>query len=181
MNLFLQNLVAQKMNKANKNKVNKNKGNRNKVNKNNTAASRSWIETDGKLILNGTVHISARASYAPAEGDSATFFIAKQGIEGNPTFEVEPLPDGFAWDLSTLMQDGVARIVASSGIYQLTTDIEPCRCLLYDLAGHLVATFTTDLGEEPQARITRLGLPASVYLLRTQQSGCTTTTRVAIK
>lgn len=152
----------------------------NKVNKNNTAASRSWIETDGKLILNGTVHISARASYAPAEGDSATFFIAKQGIEGNPTFEVEPLPDGFAWDLSTLMQDGIARIVASSGIYQLTNDAEPSQCRVYDLAGHLVATFHTDLSEEPVIRLQQQGLRPAVYLLHMQQGTQTTVRRVVL-
>jgi len=153
----------------------------NKVNKNNLSSSRSWVESEAKLILNGTIHISARSSYVPAVGDSATFLIAGQGIEGNPTFDVQPLPDGFAWDLSTIMQDGVARIVGTSGIHQITTDEGALECRVYDLAGNLVASFEVDSREEIISVMREKGLKKSVYLVRTKQGDHTSVNRMILK
>lgn len=60
-----------------------------------------------------------------------------------------------------VQEDGLLRVN-----YQLASG-EPVTCLLYDSAGHLLATFA---GSDSEA-ITRLTLPAGVYHLRLMQAG----------
>lgn len=60
-----------------------------------------------------------------------------------------------------VQEDGLLRVN-----YQLASG-EPVTCLLYDSAGHLLATFA---GSDSEA-VTRLTLPAGVYHLRLMQAG----------
>ena len=65
-----------------------------------------------------------------------------------------------------VQEDGLLRVN-----YQLASG-EPVTCLLYDSAGHLLATFA---GSDSEA-VTRLTLPAGVYHLRLMQAGIVVST-----
>lgn len=153
------------------------------VNNKNNSASRSWMDTAGKLLLDGTIHVTYRqsATFTPAAGDMAQLLVAAKGIEGNPQFDLQPLPEGLAWDTSTLLQDGIIRIVEGSGIQQVSNDCGSLNCLVFDMAGKQVASFEVDSRDEIVAELRARGLRSSVYLVR-QQSGCgTVVNRVILK
>ena len=137
------------------------------INKSNSTGSRSYIECDGSATINGTIHLTYRSGYTPAVGDSATLIVAET-IAGEPTFDLAALPVGLAWDTSTLMQDGVIRVVAGSGIQNVTADSGNSYCMVYDIAGKLVATFQADDNERVPALLHQQGLAPSVYLVRIQ-------------
>ena len=138
------------------------------VNKSNSSGSRSYVECDGTATINGTIHLTYRSNYSIAEGDSATLIVAK-AIEGTPTFDLPDLPEGLSWDTSTLMQDGVIRVTSGAGIQHVTADAGQCDCLVFDIAGKLVASFTNcDLSNPStlQDLMRKQGLASSVYLVR---------------
>ena len=138
------------------------------VNKANGDNSRTWVESDGTVTINGTLHLSLSPNYTAAEGDSATLIVAKT-IEGTPSFDLPDLPEGLSWDTSTLMQDGVIRVTSGAGIQHVTADAGQCDCLVFDIAGKLVASFTNcDLSNPStlQDLMRKQGLASSVYLVR---------------
>lgn len=140
----------------------------------------SSISCGGTLTLNGTIHVSYRDTWTPAEGDSLRAFSAAS-IQGNPTFDLQPLPEGLSWDVSTALQDGILRVVSSSGIHQLTADDGSHLCRVYDLAGALVATFVVDAPAQVPVRLRQLGLDHAVYLVRSQCGSRVSVTRVVIQ
>ena len=140
----------------------------NMVNKSNGDNSRSWVECAGALTFNGTLHLSLSPNYTAAEGDSTTLIVAET-INGTPTFDLPDLPEGLSWDTSTLMQDGVIRVTSGAGIQHVTADAGQCDCLVFDIAGKLVASFTNcDLSDPATLSnlLRKQGLASSVYLVR---------------
>lgn len=150
------------------------------INKSNSSGSRSYIDCGGTATLNGTIHVTYRSGYNIAEGDSATLIIA-ESIIGNPTFDLQELPAGLSWDTSTLLQDGVIRVVAGSGIQHVTADGGAVSCMVYDIAGKLVATFDAESSEDVAVLLRQQGLKKSVYLVRMQGADSVKVSRMVVK
>lgn len=153
------------------------------VNASGNSASRSWAEAGGKLLLDGTIHVTYRqsATFSPAAGNQFQLLIAGKGIEGNPQFDLQPLPEGLAWDTSTLLQDGYIRVVEGSGIQQVSVDEGELGCMVYDIAGKQVAAFSVESRNEINSQLRKQGLRSSVYLVRIKSGDATTVQRVILK
>jgi hypothetical protein len=155
----------------------------NMVNKSNGDNSRSWVECAGALTFNGTLHLSLSPNYTAAEGDSTTLIVAET-ISGTPTFDLPDLPEGLSWDTSTLMQDGVIRVTSGAGIQHVTADAGQCDCLVFDIAGKLVASFTNcDLSDPATLSnlLRKQGLASSVYLVRITSADGVKVRRIILK
>jgi len=140
----------------------------------------SGLACAGALTINGTIHVSYRNTWTPAEGDSIPAFTAGS-LQGNPTFDLQTLPDGLSWDVSTLMEDGVIRVVASSGIHQVMNDEGLLQCHVYDVAGCLVASFAVNSSDEVPAVMRQQDLQSAVYLVRMQSGNSVTVTRFILE
>ncbi len=152
----------------------------NVVNNGNTDNSRTWVETTGTATINGTIHLSLGTSYTPAEGDSIILIVA-ESIAGEPTYDLPELASGLSWDTSTFMQNGVIRVSGGAGIQHVTTDAGAVDCMVYDIAGKLVATFNAESLDMVPALLRKQGLKQSVYLVRMQGKDSVKVSRMVVK
>ena len=150
------------------------------VNKANGDNARSWVECAGTATINSTIHLSLSPNYTAAEGDSATLIVATS-IAGEPSFDLPELPEGLSWDTSTLMQDGVIRVTSGAGIQSVTVDGGAVDCMVYDIAGKLVASFHAESIDDVAHLLGQQGLSASVYLVRMKTSDGVKVRRVIVK
>ena len=139
----------------------------------------SYVESDGALTVNGTVHLSYSTGWTPAAGDSARVFVASS-ISGNPTWDLQALPSGLAWDLSTVMTDGIIRVVEASADGITVAPDEMADCSVYTLSGVRVGGFFGSLNTL-DADMKALGLTKGVYVVRISTSAGTLRKKVSIK
>ncbi|MBQ0063007.1 MAG: autotransporter-associated beta strand repeat-containing protein [Prevotella sp.] len=141
----------------------------NKTSKNPTSSKGivqySYMEAGGTLTLNGTIHVIYKTSgWTPAIGDEMILFVASS-IVGNPTFDLQALPEGLAWDLSTVMQDGKIRVVSVTAVKGLRND-EKVNCEVFTLNGIKVADLHSVTLDGVQTELRMRGLVNGSYILR---------------
>ncbi len=152
----------------------------NVINNANTDNSRTWIESGGTATINGTIHVTLGSGFTPAEGDSIILIVAET-IAGEPSYDLPELTSGLSWDTSTLMQDGMIRIAGGAGIQHVTADGGSVDCMVYDIAGKLVASFSAESSDDIPALLRQQGLKRSVYLVRMQGADAVKVTRMVVK
>ena len=141
----------------------------------------SSIECYGALTINGTLHYSYRSTMTPAEGDCYTLLKAGS-YAGNPTLDLQALPEGLAWDTSSLFTDGTLRVVSGSGIQAVAADdCGDITCVVFDIAGRQVAQFTAETRDEIVSELRAHGLKPSVYLVRQKNDCGTSVNRIILK
>lgn len=132
------------------------------------ASSRSFLEAGKTLSVNGNLVVEASGSYVPAAGDCFTLWTAGS-FQGTPAHVTLPeLPDGLAWDVSSLYQPtGVLKVVAATGISTLKADQE-FSGTLYTLGGVRLAGLTTTK-ERVQRDVRRIaGGKPGIYMIKVQ-------------
>lgn len=126
--------------------------------------AKSYIDCASGLDFKGTLHLTYGNDWKPAAGDTCTIFIAKS-ITGTPTFDLQALPDGLAWDTTTVMKDGVLRVVSTNGISKVSIAEAP-RCEVFNAAGVLVASMSIEETEQPTEALREAGFTPGIYILR---------------
>ena len=107
------------------------------TNNRNQATSRSYLEVGGTLTLNDSVIVNLSDRYTPAVGDSIVLWTASR-FTGKPKVSLPALPEGMAWDTSSLCAaNGVLKIAVNTGIYGINAD-GSSRRLIYTLDGKRV-------------------------------------------
>jgi len=95
------------------------------------------ITVDGALSLTGTVHVKLTGTYINA-GESITLWTAGSYAGSNVQFDLPELPNGLAWDTTSLLnKNGVLRVVEDTGVHNLPIDA-PADDKWYDLQGRRI-------------------------------------------
>ena len=133
------------------------------LNAKNSGTSRSYLEVDGTLSIQGVVNVTTKG-YTPNEGDEIILWTAGS-VTGTPT--AINLPDiseyNLAWDTSDLMNTtGVIRVVSSTKIAKIDHNAQT-KVFVYRENGAHVATFDA-LRSDVEKRIRRYG--HGTYILR---------------
>lgn len=108
------------------------------------STSRTYLETESTLSIEGDIVVEAYSKYTPKIGDTFTLWIAT-AFKGEPSSITLPeLPEGMKWDVSELFQPtGVIKIIEATGIDGITTD-GYFDAKVYTVNGTLVGNITTD-------------------------------------
>lgn len=151
--------------------VNKTKADSTSVNSKTGAIIQNWsfVKVGGNVTLNGTIHVTY-SNWTPAAGDIVRV-IAWNGsthgtFSGTPSFELQELPAGLAWDTSTLLKDGTIRVVSATAIRGAKIDdnamvtVEMCNA-----SGAKVATFKC-AKKSAASHAKSQNQPAGIYVLR---------------
>ena len=135
-------------------------------NANGTSRSRSYLNTDGALTLNGELVVALAGTFVPEAGNEFTLW-QSQSFGGEPLLTLPDLPEGLEWDTTALLQPtGVLRVVKSSAGIRSVGLAASGRCRVYTLGGQLVADVDgADLSADAVAAA--LPLRAGVYVVRT--------------
>ena len=144
------------------------------------ATSRSYITCDGTLTLNGTVNITYRNGWKPKVGDEVILWTAAKGFSGNPTINLQPLPEGLAWDTSELLSaTGKLKVVAATSVNKIAADAE-VECSVITLAGVKVAEFkSTKANVEAAAKAA--GLERGSYIVSMKSASAVENIKLMIK
>lgn len=145
-----------------------------------TNSGRSFIKAGTFMRMNGTVNVTLSDSYQPAIGDEIVLWTCSP-FAGTPTVNLPQLPEGLAWDKSSLLSEsGTLRVVSyADGISQISAD-EPVHCRLYSMGGVLVAEYDTTCGEAV-SRARDMGAGTGTYLLRMGNDKAVKSLKVVIK
>ena len=145
----------------------------------NSASSRSFLQSDGTLTLNGTLNISVSESYQPAAGDEIILWTAG-AFAGNPTLNLPALPEGYEWDTAELFKpSGLLRVKGTDGILSIGS-AATVRCRVYTAGGLLVGEFEAKAADVV-AEARKLGLETGTYIVRAASDKATGTIKVVIR
>ena len=98
------------------------------------------ITVDGALSLTGTVHVKLTGTYVNA-GETITLWTAGSFVGSDVTFDLPQLPEGLEWDTTGLLnKNGVLKIVESTAVNDLPTDIRDQAPAIYTLGGQRIDT-----------------------------------------
>lgn len=129
------------------------------------SSSLSYLEAGSTISINGNIVVEAYSGYVPAAGDTFTLWSAGSFL-GKPTNITLPeLPDGLAWDTSSLYQPtGILKVIATTGISNLKAN-EEFSGVLYTVDGIRLADITTTKAKVQQDVRCIAGKPG-VYVIR---------------
>ena len=146
----------------------------------NTPSSRSFITCGGTLTLNGEVNVTYRNGMTPKVGDEVILWTAAKGFSGNPTINLQPLPEGLAWDTSELLSaTGKLKVVAATSVNKIAANDE-VECSVITLAGVKVAEFkSTKANVEAAAKAA--GLERGSYIVSMKSASAVENIKLLIK
>ena len=137
------------------------------INVTNSATSRSYLDIDGSLVVNGTVNVTKPERKTNFKvGDSIIVWIANK-VSGNPeAINLPTLPDGLYWDTSSLMQPkGVIKVTdVPTAIHDVSVKDETT-VEVYALSGAKLMSLQTSPANL-RARLIGCGLQKGTYLVR---------------
>lgn len=150
--------------------VNKMKADSLSVNAITGAKTLAWasLKVGGNATLNGTINVTYK-TWTPKIGDYVRVLTCGGTISGNPTFNLQALPDGLAWDTSTLFTSGVISVVDATGIEEVGAN-GTFKADVYTLDGLKVTTLETTKASVVTDLRNR-GLRSGVYIIRSAKGG----------
>ena len=141
------------------------------------AAMYSYLEVGGTLTVNGTIRYTYKG-WTPAVGDEVTLFVANS-YAGTPSFDLQELPAGLAWDTSEVMTTGKLKVVAATSVNKIAADAE-VECSVITLAGVKVAEFkSTKANVEAAAKAA--GLERGSYIVSMKSASAVENIKLMIK
>lgn len=150
--------------------VNKTKSDSIAVNSITGKESPAWafLNVGGNAVLDGTIYVTYNSTWTPAVGEYVRVLTCGGTISGNPTFELQALPNGLYWDTSKFLTEGVIYVTdTDTGIDGISTD-RVQKTDVYTLDGIKVATLQTSqrtLLNDLKA----LGVGAGTYIIKTSK------------
>ncbi|SDE92743.1 autotransporter-associated beta strand repeat-containing protein [Bacteroidales bacterium KHT7] len=137
----------------------------------------SYLEVGGTLTVNGTIRYTYKG-WVPAAGDVVTLFVANEFV-GNPSFDLQELPAGLAWDTSEVMTTGKLKVVAATSVNKIAANDE-VECSVITLAGVKVAEFkSTKANVEAAAKAA--GLECGSYIVSMKSASAVENIKLLIK
>ncbi len=128
----------------------------------------SFLNVGGNATLNGTINVTYK-SWTPQIGDYVRVLTCAGTISGTPTYNLQALPEGMAWDTSTLFTSGVISVVNATGIEEIGIGAS-FKADVYTLDGVKVTTLETTKGTVVKDLRNR-GLRSGVYIIRSAKGG----------
>ncbi|MBQ3875383.1 MAG: hypothetical protein II728_08365, partial [Bacteroidaceae bacterium] len=105
-------------------------------------------------------------------------FVANE-IVGNPSFDLQELPAGLAWDTSEVMTTGKLKVVAATSVNKIAANDE-VECSVITLAGVKVAEFkSTKANVEAAAKAA--GLERGSYIVSMKSASAVENIKLLIK
>ena len=105
-------------------------------------------------------------------------FVANEFV-GNPSFDLQELPAGLAWDTSEVMTTGKLKVVAATSVNKIAADAE-VECSVITLAGVKVAEFkSTKANVEAAAKAA--GLERGSYIVSMKSASAVENIKLLIK
>ena len=143
----------------------------------NVSGNSSTLEVAGTLTINGTIHYTYKG-WTPAVGDKVTLFVANS-YAGTPSFDLQELPAGLAWDTSEVMTTGKLKVVAATSVNKIAANDE-VECSVITLAGVKVAEFkSTKANVEAAAKAA--GLERGSYIVSMKSASAVENIKLMIK
>lgn len=141
----------------------------------------SYLKVGGNVTLNGTIHVSYGSGWTPAVGNKVRVVAAQGTISGTPSFELQTLPEGMAWDTSSLLTDGTISVIASTGIHDVKIDDDAMVVAeVYGISGAKVATFKCNRKSVPNV-LKLQNISSGVYMLRMSNGKGVETQKINVK
>ena len=152
--------------------VNKTKKDPEYVNPRTGTITQNWafFKVGGNAVIDGTVNVTYKTTWTPVVGEYVKVLECTGTISGNPTFNLQPLPDGMQWDTSKFLAEGLIYVDNATGIDEIGFDGVFFKADVYTLGGFKMTSLQTSqatLMEDLKA----CGLSAGTYIIRTPKGG----------
>ncbi len=137
------------------------------------ASSEAWayLKVSGNADLNGTIYVTYNSKlWTPAAGECVRVIDCAGQITGNPTFDLQELPEGLGWDTSRFLSEGVVYVTTSTGINEIGLGAGSFKADVYTLGGFKLTSLETSLSTLVSDLKSR-GLASGVYIVRTAKGG----------
>ena len=151
--------------------VNKTKADSISVNSITGAKSAAWsfLKVGGDATLNGTIHVTYASTWKPAEGDYVRVLDCVGTISGTPTFDLQALPEDLAWDTSSLLTQGVIKVVSATGISGINASTE-FNADVYTISGIKLISGIKTTKSSLERDLKSQGLGSGTYIIRSGSS-----------
>ena len=130
----------------------------------------AFFKVGGNATIDGTVNVTYKSTWTPVVGEYVKVLECKGTISGNPTFNLQALPDGMQWDTSKFLTEGLIYVDNATGIDEIGFDGGVFKADVYTLAGFKMTSLQTT-----QATLMKdlkaCGLSAGTYIIRTPKGG----------
>lgn len=152
--------------------VNKTKKDPEYVNPRTGTITQNWafFKVGGNAVIDGTVNVTYKTTWTPVVGEYVKVLECTGTISGNPTFNLQPLPDGMQWDTSKFLTEGLIYVDKATGINEIGFDGGFFKADVYTLGGFKMTSLQTS-----QATLMKdlkaCGLAAGTYIIRTPKGG----------
>ena len=127
------------------------------------------MKVGSNATLNGTIHVTYATTWTPADGDYVRVLDCAGTISGTPTFDLQALPEGLAWDTSSLFAQGVIKVVSATGISGINASTE-FEADVYTLSGIKLISGIKTSKSSLERDLKSQGLGAGTYIVRSGSS-----------
>ncbi len=159
--------------------VNKNRADSAYVNPYTGTESSAWafLKVNGNAVVNGTIYVTYNSKlWTPAVGEFVRVLDCAGTISGTPTFDLQTLPDGMAWDTSKFLSEGVIYVANTTGIHDVILEAGSFKADVYTLSGFKLTSLETTKATLVNDLKSR-GLTTGVYIVRTANGAMKITVR----
>ncbi len=130
----------------------------------------AYFKVAGNAVVNGTVGVTYKSTWTPTVGDYVRVLACDGNISGNPTFELQELPEGLAWDTSRFLSEGVVYVTSATGIRDLSLESNSFKADVYTMGGFKLTSLDTTQATLASDLKNR-GFAPGVYIVRTAKGG----------